>query len=99
MVGCTANMTNTADVFTAVRGVIEVNVSVPESEGVTRVQFQLNNEVVAEDENGQDGYTADIDTSGLESGTLAKISAVGVRADGSVIVLRENLILVGASTN
>jgi hypothetical protein len=94
MLGCTANVTNTANVFTPVRGLIEVSVTIPDDERVTKVQFQLNNQVVAEDDNGTDGYTADIDTSGLEPGVLAKISAVGVRTDGTVFVLRENLILI-----
>lgn len=101
MAGCTANVTNTANVFTPVRGVIEVSVTVPEGERLTKVQFQLNNQVVAEDANGSDGYSADIDTSGLAAGVLAKISAVGVRTNGTVVVLRENLVLVegNAATN
>lgn len=101
LVGCTASVANTANVFIPVRGVIEVIVTVPDGERLAKVQFQLNNEVVAEDEDGSDGYSADIDTSGLEAGVLAKISAVGVRTNGTVVVLRENLVLVegSAATN
>jgi hypothetical protein len=99
MIGCTANVTNTANVFIPVRGLIEVSVTIPDGERVTKVQFQLNNQVVAEDDNGSDGYSADIDTSGLEPGVLAKISAVAVRTNGTVFVLRENLILIAERSN
>ncbi|MEB3195700.1 MAG: hypothetical protein VKP62_00710 [Candidatus Sericytochromatia bacterium] len=94
VLGCTANAVNTATLYKPVRGVIELAVVVPSGEAVERVQFQLNDEVVAEDTNGADGFSAEIDTSGLPPDVLAKLAAVGVRTDGTVVVLRENFILI-----
>ncbi|MEB3329071.1 MAG: hypothetical protein VKQ33_07550 [Candidatus Sericytochromatia bacterium] len=96
--GCTAKLTNAATVFEPLVGTLTLTVTPPADEAFVRVQFQLNDEVIGEDTDPADGYTADLDTSGLEPEVLAKVAAVGVRADGTTRVLRENLILVtGAS--
>jgi hypothetical protein len=96
--GCTAKLTNAATVYKPLTGTLAISVTPPANEAFVRVQFQLNDQVVGEDTDPADGYTADLDTGGLEPEVLAKVAAVGVRADGTTRVLRENLILVtGAS--
>ncbi|MEB3221819.1 MAG: hypothetical protein VKS61_07035 [Candidatus Sericytochromatia bacterium] len=92
--GCTARVINAATLFKPLAGTLALVVTPPPNEAFVRVQFQLNDQVVGEDTDPADGYSADIDTTGLEPETLAKIAAVGVRADGTTRVLRENLILV-----
>ena len=94
--GCTARAVNSAQVFRPVTGVVQMEIKVPPGESVARVQFQVNDKVVNEDEDPSDGYKAEIDTADLEPDVLAKVAAVGVRADGSTVVLRENFILVAA---
>lgn len=94
--GCTARAVNSAVVFKPVSGVVQMEIKVPPGESVTRVQFQVNDKVVNEDDDPTDGYKAEIDTANLEPDVLAKVAAVGVRADGSTVVLRENFILVAA---
>ena len=94
--GCTARAVNSAQVFKPVTGVVQMEIKIPAGESVTKVQFQVNDKVVNEDDDPTDGYKAEIDTGDLEPDVLAKIAAVGVRANGSTVVLRENLILVGA---
>jgi hypothetical protein len=94
--GCTAQAVNQAQVYKPVTGVVQMEIKIPPGESVVRVQFQVNDKVVAEDEDPTDGYKAEIDTADLEPDVLAKIAAVGVRANGSNVVLRENFILIGA---
>lgn len=94
--GCAAQAVNTAQVFKPVTGVVQMEIKVPAGVAVTKVQFQVNDKVVSEDDDPTDGYKAEIDTADLEPDVLAKVAAVGVKADGSPVVLRENLILVGA---
>ena len=96
LASCTARATNSAIVYKAVTGVVQMEIKIPAGEAVNKVQFQVNDKVVAEDEDPTDGYKAEIDTGGLEPDVLAKIAAVGVRANGSTVVLRENFILIGA---
>lgn len=91
---CVGRMVNTATVYQPVTGVVQMEIKLPAGEAVAKVQFQVNDKVVSEDDSVADGYTAEIDTADLESDTLAKLAAVGVRADGSTVVLRENFILV-----
>lgn len=94
--GCTARATNTATVFPPITGVVQMEIKLPAGEAVDKVQFQVNDKVVQEDDDPTDGYKAEIDTANLEPQVLAKIAAVGVRANGSTVVLRENFILVGS---
>lgn len=92
--GCLGSAVNTAQVFNPVSGVVQVTVSVPAGESIQRVQFQVNDVVVAEDAEGADGYAAEVDLSALPADTLAKVAAVGVRPNGTFLVLRENYLLV-----
>lgn len=94
--GCTARAVNSALVFKPVSGVVQMEIKIPAGESVTKVQFQVNDKVVNEDDDPTDGYKAEIDTADLEPDVLAKVAAVGVRANGSTVVLRENFILVAA---
>ncbi len=94
--GCTARAVNSALVFKPVSGVVQMEIKVPPGESVTKVQFQVNDKVISEDDDPTDGYKAEIDTADLEPDVLAKVAAVGVRANGSNVVLRENFILVAA---
>lgn len=93
--GCAAQAVNSALVYQPVVGTITMEITIPPGESVAKVQFQVNDKVVGEDADPTDGYKADIDTSSLEMDVLAKIAAVGVRANGTTVVLRENFILVG----
>lgn len=95
--GCLGSAVNTAQIYTIVSGVVQVTVSVPAGESIQRVQFQVNNVVVAEDSDGADGFLADVDLSTLPVDTLAKVAAVGVRPNGTFLILRENYLLVGAA--
>ena len=94
--GCTARAVKSAQVFKPVSGVVQMEIKIPAGEAVTKVQFQVNDKVVNEDDDPTDGYKAEIDTADLEPDVLAKVAAVGVRANGSTVVLRENFILVAA---
>lgn len=92
---CTARAVNNATVFPPITGVVQMEIKLPAGEAVSKVQFQVNDKVVQEDDDPTDGYKAEIDTASLEPDVLAKIAAVGVRANGSTVVLRENFILIG----
>jgi hypothetical protein len=92
--GCVGKAVNQATIYRPVTGVIQMEIKVPAGETVAKVQFQVNDKVVGEDEDGGDGYAAEVDTSALPVDTLAKLAAVGVRPNGSTVVLRENYILV-----
>lgn len=95
--GCAAKVVNATQVYKPLGGTLELAVTVPSNEAFTRVQFQINDQLVSEDTDPADGYKAELDTSGLEPEVLAKVAAVGVRADGTTRVLREHLILVAAT--
>jgi hypothetical protein len=92
--GCVGAAVNQATIYRPVTGVIAMEVKVPSGESVDKVQFQVNDKVVGEDEDGADGFSAEVDTTSLPVDTLAKLAAVGVRPNGSTVVLRENYILV-----
>lgn len=94
--GCLGSAVNSTQLYTPVSGVVQVTVSVPSGESIQRVQFQVNDLVVAEDSDGANGYAAEVDLSALPVDTLAKVAAVGVRPNGSFLVLRENYLLVVA---
>jgi hypothetical protein len=94
--GCVGKAINQATIYKPVTGIIQMEVKLPTGESVSKVQFQVNDKVVGEDDGTASAptYTAEVDTSTLPVDTLAKLAAVGVRADGSTVVLRENYILV-----
>jgi hypothetical protein len=92
--GCVGAAVNQATIYRPVTGTIEMEVKIPSGESVQKVQFQVNDKIVGEDEDGTDGFSAEVDTSTLPVDTLAKLAAVGVRPNGSNVVLRENYILV-----
>lgn len=95
--GCVGTAVNKAEVYKPVSGVLEMVISVPQGEALQKVQFQIDNELVHEDTDPSDGFSASVDVTAYESGKLYKLSAVGVRADGSLVVIRENYILVQAT--
>lgn len=97
--GCLGTAVNSAQVYAPVAGVVTVTVSVPAGESIQRVQFQLNDVVVAEDADGADGFAAEVDLSALPVETLAKVAAVGVRPNGTFLILRENYLLVTTPTD
>lgn len=92
--GCVGRVVNQAEVYKPVSGIVQMEIKLPAGESVAKVQFQVNDKVISEDDTPSDGYSAEVDTAGLEPETLAKLAAVGVRADGSTVVLRENFILI-----
>ncbi|MDB5097022.1 MAG: hypothetical protein JWM80_1443 [Cyanobacteria bacterium RYN_339] len=94
LTGCVGAAVNQATVYRPVTGVIQMEVKIPSGESVDKVQFQVNDKVVGEDTDGADGFAAEVDTAALPVDTLAKLAAVGVRPNGSTVVLRENYILV-----
>lgn len=96
---CLGSAVNSAQIYAPVFGTVQVTVSVPAGETIQRVQFQVNDAVVAEDSDGSDGFVADVDLSNLPVDTLAKVAAVGVRPNGSFLVLRENYLLVTTPTD
>lgn len=97
--GCVGKAINQAQVYAPVTGVVQMEVKVPAGESFVKVQFQVNGEEFSFDEDPSDGFTADIDTKDLPADTLVKLAAVGVRTDGSTMVLRENFILIGKQTS
>lgn len=101
LTGCVGKAVNQATIYQPVSGVIEMDVKVPAGETVSKVQFQVNDKVVGEDDgsSGAPTFSAEVDTSTLPADTLAKLAAVGVRPDGSTVVLRENYILVEPSAD
>lgn len=92
--GCVGSVQNQAYVYKPVTGVIQMQITVPAGETFTKVQFQANGQLVSEDTDGTDGYSAQLDTSTLPSGQLVKIAAIGVRTDGTTQVLQQNYIYV-----
>jgi hypothetical protein len=95
MAACTGTAVNSAQVYTPVSGIIQTDITVPAGESVTSVRFFVDDTLVSEDEDGSDGFSAELDTSELDAESLVKIKAVGVRANKSVITLRENYIMIG----
>lgn len=93
--GCTGAVVNTAQVYQPVTGVIQMDIQVPASEQVVKVQFYVDDALHSEDDTASDGFAAELDTSELEPESLVKISARGVRANNTTVLLRENFILVG----
>lgn len=93
--GCVAEATNTALVYKPINGTIDMAITIPAGESFAKVQFQADGNVVSEDTDGTDGYSATVDTTTLPANTLVKIAAVGVHTDGSQVVLRENFVLIG----
>lgn len=96
LTGCVGKAVNQATLYQPVTGVIEMDVKVPAGETVSSVQFQVNDKVVGTDDgaSGSGTYSAEVDTTNLPVDTLAKLAAVGVRPDGTTVVLKENYILV-----
>jgi hypothetical protein len=93
-VACVGTVTNQAEVFKPVSGIILLEVKPPETEPIVRVQFQAKGQVVGEDSDSKDGFGVELDTTTLPNGELVQIAAVGVRSNGSTVVLRENFILI-----
>jgi hypothetical protein len=93
--GCTGAVVNTAQVYQPVTGVIQMDIQVPASEQVVKVQFYVDDALHSEDETAADGFAAELDTGEFEPESLVKISAKGVRANNTTLLLRENFILVG----
>jgi hypothetical protein len=93
--GCTGAVVNTAQVYQPVTGVIQMDIQVPASEQIVKVQFYVDDALHSEDETAADGFAAELDTGELEPESLVKISAKGVRANNTTLLLRENFIMVG----
>lgn len=94
MAGCVGVATNQAEVYKPIGGVIEMQITIPPGESFTKVQFQADDEVISEDTDPTDGFKAEVDTTEFSGDALVKLAAVGVRPNGSTVVLRENFILV-----
>jgi hypothetical protein len=95
LAGCTGQVVNTAPVYQPVTGVIQMEITVPAGESVTSVRFLVDEQLVSEDDDASDGFSAELDTSELEPDSLVRIKAVGVRANKTTVTLRENYILIG----
>jgi hypothetical protein len=93
--GCTGAVVNTAPIYQPVTGVIQMDIQVPASEQVVKVQFFVDDALHSEDDTAADGFAAELDTGEFEPESLVKISAKGVRANNTTLVLRENFIMVG----
>lgn len=93
--GCTGAVINTAPIYQPVTGVIQMDIQVPASEQVVKVQFFVDDSLHSEDDTASDGFAAELDTGEFEPESLVKISAKGVRANNTSVVLRENFIMVG----
>jgi hypothetical protein len=93
--GCTGAVVNTAPIYQPVTGVIQMDIQVPASEQVVKVQFFVDDALHSEDDTAADGFAAELDTGEFEPESLVKISAKGVRANNTSVVLRENFIMVG----
>lgn len=97
LAGCLGQAVNQAEIYKPVSGVLQLEVTVPAGESFSRVQFQINDEVLSEDTDGSDGFTAELDTADFAGEELVKLAAVGVRADGTDVVLRENYLRIEAA--
>jgi hypothetical protein len=95
LAACTGAAVNSAQVYTPVTGIIQMDISVPAGETVSSVRFLVDDKLVQEDEDGSDGFSAELDTSEYSPESLVKIAAVGVRANKSTVTLRENYIMIG----
>jgi hypothetical protein len=93
--GCTGAVVNTAPIYQPVTGVIQMDIQVPASEQIVKVQFYVDDALHSEDETAADGFAAELDTGEFEPESLVKISAKGVRANNTTLILRENFIMVG----
>ncbi|HEY9722290.1 MAG TPA: hypothetical protein V6D47_09760, partial [Oscillatoriaceae cyanobacterium] len=82
LTGCVGAVQNQAYVYKPVTGVIQMQVTIPAGETFTKVQFQADGQLISEDTDGTDGYSAQLDTSTLPAGQLVQITAIGVRTDG-----------------
>ena len=96
--GCVGVATNQAEVYKPIGGVIEMQITIPPGESFTKVQFQADDEVISEDTDPSDGFKAEVDTTEFSGDALVKLAAVGVRPNGTTVVLRENFILVSNPT-
>ena len=96
LAACTGTTVNSAEVYKPVTGVIQMDITVPATETtIQSVRFLVDDKLVQEDEDGSDGYSAELDTSEYTAESLVKISAVGVRANKTTVTLRENYIMIG----
>jgi hypothetical protein len=95
LAACSGTVTNTAQVFVPVSGVIQMDIKVPTGETVSSVRFLVDDKLVQEDTDASDGFSAELDTSDFDPDSLVKITALGVHPDKTTVTLRENLILVG----
>jgi hypothetical protein len=95
LAACAGTVVNGAQVYQPVTGVIQMDIKIPAGETVSSVQFLVDDKLVEEDTDGSDGFSAELDTTELEADSLVKITAKGVHADKTTVVLRENFILVG----
>jgi hypothetical protein len=91
---CHTKFINDLPFYEPLSGVIQFKVDVPVGEKITKVEFQIDGQVVAEDSDVQDGFMIDFDTKDLKTGVLLKALAVGTRSDGTTLVLKENMILI-----
>ena len=97
LTGCTGTVVNTAPIYQPVTGVIQMDITVPTGEPITKVKFLVDNTLHSEDDDGSDGFSAELDLSAFEPDSLVRIKAIGVRQDQTELELRENYLLVGAA--
>lgn len=97
LAGCTGTGVNTANVFQAQSGEIQLTAAVPDASVYTSVEFVINEgDAAAEtvkDENPGDGIAVTYDTKKLNDG-INYVKAYGIGADGTRTQILDNALLI-----